>query len=234
MPRPPKFIHPVRTLRQELKKSQEQFAKMVGISASLLKKIELGQRNMSETLSLRIMSATGVTETSILKKTGKPMLMGLPYSGDFFKKFSGHDVDESARDYALIQPIAFAFFENSLAAACERGKLHAFLAAYNYWLQNALDEFGIRETADRRLKDQMEKIEACLPSEARKNTKFPKKITRGALNSPIEWKRNRILRAKLGELEPSGPFGRMLSRQPLTDGKIDQKSPASADETKLR
>src|SRR5262245_33776410 len=72
MPRLPRFIHPVRAVRQALKKTQRQFAKMFGVSTSYLQAIELGTRKVPDHLADSIMLRFGVDPDSLKNKHGRP------------------------------------------------------------------------------------------------------------------------------------------------------------------
>jgi transcriptional regulator with XRE-family HTH domain len=63
----------LRTLRAALGKSQPQFAKMFGISASYVQAIELGQRTLNEELADAIMLRLGVDAESLKRKRGAPV-----------------------------------------------------------------------------------------------------------------------------------------------------------------
>jgi transcriptional regulator with XRE-family HTH domain len=71
VPRRPKFIHPLRRLRETLGKNQPQFAKMFRISPSYVQLIELGKRPLTDELADEIMLRLGVDADS-LKRRGKP------------------------------------------------------------------------------------------------------------------------------------------------------------------
>jgi transcriptional regulator with XRE-family HTH domain len=78
MPRAPKFVHPLRAVREAVNKSQPEFAKMFGVSGSFIQAIELGQRNLSDELADAIMLRLGVDAESLKRKRGLPVsLIGL-------------------------------------------------------------------------------------------------------------------------------------------------------------
>ncbi len=72
MPKKPSFDNPVRLLREALGLTQPQFAKRLGASKSLLQKIELGERVITDALADRIMILFGVRADSLKAKRGKP------------------------------------------------------------------------------------------------------------------------------------------------------------------
>jgi transcriptional regulator with XRE-family HTH domain len=73
VPLKPKFFHPLRAVRAALKKSQPEFAKMFGVSASYIQAIELGQRKLSDELADAIMLRLGVDAESLKRKIGAPV-----------------------------------------------------------------------------------------------------------------------------------------------------------------
>jgi len=77
MPLRPKFIHPLRVVRAALNnKSQPEFAKMFGVSASCIQKVELGQRTLDNELADAIMLRLGVDAESLKRKRAPVHLIG--------------------------------------------------------------------------------------------------------------------------------------------------------------
>jgi transcriptional regulator with XRE-family HTH domain len=72
VPRRPKFTNPLRVVRDALGMSQPQFAGILGISASYLQAIELGQRDLRDDLADEIMLRYGVDAESVKRKRGMP------------------------------------------------------------------------------------------------------------------------------------------------------------------
>lgn len=60
MPRRPSQSHPLRELRNAIGFSQTQFARLIGVTTSTIKRIENGQLKISQELTGRIFLATGV------------------------------------------------------------------------------------------------------------------------------------------------------------------------------
>jgi transcriptional regulator with XRE-family HTH domain len=73
VPRKPKFVHPLRALREAFKISQSEFGKMFGVSASLIQLIELGERNLNDDLADAIMLHFGIDAESLKRKHGAPV-----------------------------------------------------------------------------------------------------------------------------------------------------------------
>ena len=67
MPKRPRFVNQIRLLRTEyLKLTQPQFARLIGVSASMLQAVELGMRRVSEDFANRVAYATGVDPECLL------------------------------------------------------------------------------------------------------------------------------------------------------------------------
>jgi len=112
MARRPKFIHPLRSVRQALRKSQLQFAKMFGVSASYIQAVELGQRKLNDQLADAIMLRLGVDAESLKRKRGAPVhLIGSGkaeftlWSGEKTSR-SQAEMDEVVREYAALKKVA--------------------------------------------------------------------------------------------------------------------------------
>lgn len=74
MPKQPKFVHPLKTVRQVLENlSQLEFGKRVDYSASAIQSIELGRLPMPEELAREAMWLTGVSPDCLRKGRGKAL-----------------------------------------------------------------------------------------------------------------------------------------------------------------
>lgn len=74
MPKQPKFVHPLKTVRQVLGNlSQLEFGKRVEYSASTIQSIELGRLPMPEELAREAMWLTGVSPDCLRKGRGKAL-----------------------------------------------------------------------------------------------------------------------------------------------------------------
>ena len=106
MPREPKFTHPLRTVRAALKKSQPQFAKMFGVSASYIQAIELGQRNLTDELADAIMLRLGVDAESLKRKRGVPVsLIGSNKAEFLLQSESRDDLEKVYKDYKALKKV---------------------------------------------------------------------------------------------------------------------------------
>src|SRR6266568_2284641 len=100
MPREPKFVHPLRTVRAALKKSQPQFANMFGVSASYIQAIELGQRKLSDELADAIMLRLGVDAESLKRRRGVPVSLIDADKAEF--NYGGDHIAEAVEDYGAL------------------------------------------------------------------------------------------------------------------------------------
>jgi len=60
MPKKPKFKNNLTRLREGMDLSQQEFAKLLGVSASIIKKLERGNRTLTPDMSARIFAETGI------------------------------------------------------------------------------------------------------------------------------------------------------------------------------
>ena len=155
MPIPPKFIHPLRTVRAAMgKKSQAALASLVGVSAVTIKKIEQGDLEMSMSLSMRIMAATGANPLSVRDKNGTPKdIWGDPYDADSFLAYLRSNVGKASgtdfEDEKYYQDTLFRMscqLEWIVQAAAQRRRLPAIEFAWQAWLYQASSDFHLLET----------------------------------------------------------------------------------------
>lgn len=87
VPRPPRHHHAIRRLRQSIGKSQKDFARLIGLSASALQRIELGSLKLSSKVAQRISVVTGVRAKCLFRRN-KPLLAfdGTAYASSEFDK----------------------------------------------------------------------------------------------------------------------------------------------------
>lgn len=82
MPKKPRFVNQIRRLRTEyLKLTQPQFARLIGVSASMLQAVELGTRRITEDFANRVAYATGVNPECLLHEGAelRTLIAGTPY-----------------------------------------------------------------------------------------------------------------------------------------------------------
>lgn len=152
MPKQPKFIHPVRAVRQAVgdslgkKLTQPAFAKMVGVSAATIQSVELGRLALSVTLANRIYVATGAEPRSLMKKGNKPRdVSGRPYTGLSFT-FS-NSFNSWLSKNIQVRECARAQLEALLEAANfpAKKRLLPVLVSFDQWLQTTRKEFGLEQ-----------------------------------------------------------------------------------------
>lgn len=148
MPKRPKFIHPVRAVRQTVgdslgkKLTQPAFAKMVGVSGVTIQSVELGRLALSVTLANRIFVATGAEPRSLMKKGNKPRdVYGRPYTGRTFT-FS-NSFNSRVAENIQVRELAGAQLEALLDAASSpaKNRLLPVLVSFDQWLQTTRKEF---------------------------------------------------------------------------------------------
>jgi transcriptional regulator with XRE-family HTH domain len=72
MPRKPRFVHPLRCVRNAVGMSQTAFANAFGVSASFIQAIELGERNLNDDLADKLTLRYGISARSLRQKQGVP------------------------------------------------------------------------------------------------------------------------------------------------------------------
>ena len=160
MPKQPKFIHPVRAVRQAVSKaqgkhlSQPAFANLVGTSAATIQSIELGRLTPSVELANRICAATGAEPQSLLKRDGKARdIFGRSYSPESWGITKCKIWPPSAVED--IRTRAVSYLNALMLAADSPGKqrLYPVLFSFDQWLQNTRKEFGLEEASARVLRE---------------------------------------------------------------------------------
>lgn len=176
MPRRPKFIHPLRVVRAALNKSQPEFAKMFGVSASYIQKVELGQRTLDNELADAIMLRLGVDAESLKRKRGAPISLIDVDKAEF--TYGGDDIAKSIEDYGALLKVRNKYerlrrsvlfwrinvlpdwelnhwrvrnaLDNKLdllfEAAEREKKYHSVAMRLSRWIENAVSEFRLRTT----------------------------------------------------------------------------------------
>ena len=123
MPRKPKFIHPVRALREILSEalghvvSQVAFAKMVGVSPATIQSVELGRLKLSDLLARKMMVQFGVDPASLKKSHSKLTdLAGNPYTVHLYEYLTKSPVKRDdvleMRDVVLVEVEALLLAAN--------------------------------------------------------------------------------------------------------------------------
>ena len=84
MPKKPRILHPVRQVRNCVKLTQPQFAKLVGCSAIAIQRVENGSLKLSPKLAHTVAEATNADPATLLQGPGATVLdrMDHPYSKD--------------------------------------------------------------------------------------------------------------------------------------------------------
>jgi transcriptional regulator with XRE-family HTH domain len=145
MPKKPKRIHPLRSLRETLGKTQGRFAKMVGVSESYIQAIELGQRQISDDLALDIAANYGLNP-EWLKGKAKVFNNGCATLRESCQTI-GDTLSRSFRDDVefFVDSIE-AKVEILLAAAQRERKEIAVLLSLQKWIDDATKRYGLGTT----------------------------------------------------------------------------------------
>jgi DNA-binding XRE family transcriptional regulator len=154
MPKKPKFIHPVRALRELISEakgnsiSQPAFAKMVGTSPATIQSIELGRLKISSSLASKIAFQFGADVESLMTNSGKPMRDNRPLTvGDL--SFSAELEEQgllAATDYALMVDILKAAQALLLASRSPNKKrFRAVAAGLTDWVLTSAAEYNLKK-----------------------------------------------------------------------------------------
>ena len=156
MPRPPRFIHPLRLVRGETNaRSQPKFAALIGVSGSTIQAIENGKLALSWKLAQRIERATGADARELMHGSdGRALtVFGDAYTREFFDQWT-HRQEEVKEDHELADAMAgdIAYWVDVLfraAAHRKEQKLHLVQHALAEALQVICEEHGLREGVNR-------------------------------------------------------------------------------------
>lgn len=155
MPRKPRFLHPVRQVRNCLGHTQESFAKLIGCSAITVQRIENGSLKLSPRLAERIMDATGALPRSLLRGKSALGMEGQPYSKEAHDAFINlplnHEVDFQ---HYVIAAKRYLHLLLMGAHRAPRGKFYACFDSFTRFLKQAADEFDLEKHIDGFLKEQ--------------------------------------------------------------------------------
>src|SRR5262245_57991580 len=86
MPRPTTHRHILGDLRRKIKRTQAQFAKLLGVSRIYINKIENGQTPVSPSLAIRVHILTGINIDELVKGCEGKLIdaAGRPYEEETF------------------------------------------------------------------------------------------------------------------------------------------------------
>lgn len=154
MPKKPRFKHPVRKVREIIREmdkgmNQDKFARLIGISPSLLNAIEAGQRKLTPEVAALIGAATGVEPDSLMSKKGRPLVeidRDDYAEGGAFSSLSYSWWKESlcsAREYREHRGEAVRSLSRFLMQAFKKKKLRPALLAFKQWLKATTEQYGL-------------------------------------------------------------------------------------------
>ena len=150
MPKQPKFVHPLKTVRQVLGGlSQLEFGKRVEYSASAIQSIELGRLPMSKKLAHDAMRLTGVSPDYLLKGRGKALsMLGGPLnqkSYDAWRTLLSHANEAIVpKFFEILLPRLLLLF----LAAGKRSQGHAVGEFLREWMRDTEERFKLTAQMD--------------------------------------------------------------------------------------
>lgn len=139
--------------------TQAAFAKRLGVSASYVQRIELGQLLAPSELCRKIAILTGADPTTLMRKRGRPRtLEGGPFNAESIAKWQSKAEEPGAQFFDLftVQHLLVAVAALG-SAAREKGRLRALLVSFQPWLQQVVADFGIQEAFDRQLAERAQR-----------------------------------------------------------------------------
>lgn len=158
MPRPVRHRHVLRDLRHAIKRTQSQFAKLLGVSRVYVNKIENGQLPVSPAVAVRVHVLTGISIDELNKGSAGKLIdhFGRPYSAETFiwwqKKFRQPSEKDAA---ALARNLRWWTWILLRGAAIHHKGIaySAVIAALVQSLDTIRREFGLIQTTDRLLSE---------------------------------------------------------------------------------
>src|SRR5687768_4610124 len=146
MPKLPKFLHPVRAVRLALSEaervpiSQEQFGERLGLSASYVQRVELGQIQAPDTFCRAVSILTGVKPETLRNPKGKPLMWdGQPVTPDALRHWREY---RRSGTHAAIELFSIKHAELSIVAlglaASERNRSDVVLLSFSKWLDDTV------------------------------------------------------------------------------------------------
>jgi transcriptional regulator with XRE-family HTH domain len=158
MPRPVRHRHVLRDLRHAIKRTQSQFAKLLGVSRVYVNKIENGQLPVSVALAIRVHVLTGISIDELTKGSAGKLIdhFGRPYSAEtfiwwqkIFRQPTEKDAAARARNlrwWTWILLRGAAIHHKGIA-------YNAVITALIQSLDTIRREFGLIQTTDRLLSE---------------------------------------------------------------------------------
>lgn len=148
MPKRPKSKSDLTHLREALDLSQSEFARRLGVSASMIKKLEEGKRLMSQELTARIFAETGVL--CVRQKQHQPF----SYTNQDYAAWS-QEVQFNPKSAVAAARIVLKLVELMLVAAARPGvrKSYQTFNAMILALEKVKDEFRLEKHIEAELRD---------------------------------------------------------------------------------
>jgi len=158
MPRPVTHRHVLRDLRNTIKRTQAQFAKLLGVSRVYVNKIENGQMQISPSLALRVHALTGISVDELaMGSEGKLVdLTGRQYRPETFAWWQKKLRQPSEKDTIMhVRNLRWWTHLLLRAAVSHQGGVayYPVLTALNQSLSIIRQDFGLEETTGRLLRE---------------------------------------------------------------------------------
>lgn len=151
--------HPLVRLRKLLPaplNTQKGLAKQIGLSASYLQKIELGERAFTADIAAKISAVTGVSATS-LDSEGLPRdTWGKPYSEGSYTKFSQYLKKVPDEEFETLLKLVILHFEVLLIGARRCKQLRNVLLDINTFLERSRKESSLSGQCEKIMKQRTE------------------------------------------------------------------------------
>jgi transcriptional regulator with XRE-family HTH domain len=154
MPRPPRFHHPLKTVRKVLGGySQARFAKQVGCSPANIQAIELGKnKKPSEELLTRAMILTGADPKSLCQKRGRARsVLGGPLTQQSFAAWKLTLSIASRQVVPRYLEVLLPLMTTLFLAGAQKGRAFALGESLRDWMRTNRERFGLEGACDRLL-----------------------------------------------------------------------------------
>jgi transcriptional regulator with XRE-family HTH domain len=171
MPRKPKFMHPLRVVREATKLSQAAFGRLVGCKAVTIERLENGKLKIGNPMHERIRGATGVL--TVMSIMDKPVdYQGNPYTQKSFAEWCEYCKETESRNSDFwckeMQVRLAVMFE--AASRPTVNKVQMLYAKLEEWLCDTAEELSLKASIEAVLKEQQWTVSKTLSyGEWRKN-----------------------------------------------------------------
>lgn len=163
MPKKPKQKSQLTIVRDGLDLSQAEFARRLGVSASIIKKIEEGKRTISQDLSTRIFAETGVMFVNAEQAMDEPFSYTKDDQAEWLK-----ETQFNPKAASVASEIVHKLIDLMLFSAARPG-VHKSYQVFNALVQaveRIKDEFHLEKHIEAELRDTYFKTNQSLPRQS--------------------------------------------------------------------